>query len=699
MIPCYISMCKSHHGFCSGYRSPRGDLIRDIFASNFSSHFHLHSHEPVASTLLIYHIEEDNIRILLCLQKACSEVGIKLPWDEVGSMIGPTITGGAVQQHVAKLRTRAADAGIPVPGPMRRGSGVTPSANPRSSRSTPKKASHTPAKRIISSKAKSTSTNITDVDLTSDSEYGEIQTARQPTRTNVKGKASAVALDMAGHAVRDNGTAISGKKKDMGPGVQSQPKRKRGLTRSSPASSNVNATGQSTRHSSVDGLVSNGSGFRNAMSGHVAAGAGFMDPSQSGSQTPMSRSTGVIDLTDDDGAFETTSKGVGNQTTNPSRKIAILKVGKSKQSLAVLKAISVPGALGAALNIPSPYPVTRNHYNTGISDAATFGGSSSTPGQAVSNNFFMTQREHQFYAPEPPLQYASASYAMPPPPSKRPRMQTSPYDQTEYVNDGTSSAYDNYDFTPIPFNPLPPLGAVEYGQAMYQPPYQVDPFAMPAANFNPNRTSPFGYAGIDPVSQPFTLGYSQPQPTYQPYHGSSIPQGHAPVDDELQIIQYVPNIRENNDTESQGRSDVTPSNIPNESAYSTFNGGSSGSTSDELATASHQNDSAKEPSEDEFADFFNDDTGEASFHLESSEGFLEEGPTSDDVTAATISQQLADVQTVGDAMSQLFDEVDPAIFPNGANLDLLTNSDDIFGGDFGDIDWGTMSGESAAFSM
>lgn len=647
--------------------------------------------------MLTCYIEEDNIRILLCLQKACSEVGIKLPWDEVGSMIGPTITGGAVQQHVAKLRTRAADAGIPVPGPMKRGGGVTPSMTPRSSGSTLKKASHAPAKRTTSSKAKSTSTDIPEVDLTSDSEYGETRTAKQPIRTNGKGKASAVALDMTNNAAWNTLTANLGKERDIGPGVQNQPKRKRDLTGSSPALSNVNATGQSSRRSSIDGFASNRSGFRSAVDVHVVAGAGFMDPSQSGSQTPMSRSTGVVDLTDDDdGVFETTSEGFGKQTVNPSSKIAILKVGKSEQSMAFLKATSVPGALGAALDLPSPYPVTGNRYNTGMSNPATYGGPSSIPGQALPNDFFMTQGEHQFYASKAPLQYSSASNGMPPPPSKRPRLQASAYDQAEYVNTGSSSTYDNYNFTPIPFNPLPPLGAVEYGRAMYQPPYQVDPFAMPATNFDPDRSSPFAYGGFDPISQPFTLGYSQPQPMYQPHHRSSVSQVDASMGDELQIIQYVPNIRENNNTEPKGKADVAPSSIPNESAYSTLNGDSLGSINGESAAASHQNELTKDPFDEDFADLFNDDTEEASFHLESSEGLLEEGPTSDDVTAAMDPQQPASVE---DPVSQLFDEVEAAMFPNGTNLDLFTDGDDIFGGNFGDIDWGTVSGENPTFSM
>ncbi|MCJ1382725.1 hypothetical protein MMC17_005838 [Xylographa soralifera] len=67
--------------------------------------------------------EDMDIQMLLILQKICNQKAIKLPWDEVGAQLGGTITGGAIIQHLAKLRARRVEQGLPVPEPLKRGSG------------------------------------------------------------------------------------------------------------------------------------------------------------------------------------------------------------------------------------------------------------------------------------------------------------------------------------------------------------------------------------------------------------------------------------------------------------------------------------------------------------------------------------------------------------------------------------------------
>ena len=46
---------------------------------------------------------------------------MKIPWDEIGAELGPTITEGAIVQHLAKLRTRLESEGVKVTPPMKRG--------------------------------------------------------------------------------------------------------------------------------------------------------------------------------------------------------------------------------------------------------------------------------------------------------------------------------------------------------------------------------------------------------------------------------------------------------------------------------------------------------------------------------------------------------------------------------------------------
>ena len=60
-------------------------------------------------------------QLLLSLQSVCNEKGIKLPWDEVGEAMEKQVSGGAIIQHIAKIRQRLAAMGAEVPPPLRRG--------------------------------------------------------------------------------------------------------------------------------------------------------------------------------------------------------------------------------------------------------------------------------------------------------------------------------------------------------------------------------------------------------------------------------------------------------------------------------------------------------------------------------------------------------------------------------------------------
>jgi hypothetical protein len=53
--------------------------------------------------------------ILVAIHAHCSKRGIKVPWDDIGAEIAPTVTGNAVIQHIAKLRKKREELGKPVP--------------------------------------------------------------------------------------------------------------------------------------------------------------------------------------------------------------------------------------------------------------------------------------------------------------------------------------------------------------------------------------------------------------------------------------------------------------------------------------------------------------------------------------------------------------------------------------------------------
>ena len=60
-------------------------------------------------------------KLLLGMQYQCNVAGLAIPWDDIGVLMGPNITGSAVIQHLAKIRSRMVAKGLPVPPPLRRG--------------------------------------------------------------------------------------------------------------------------------------------------------------------------------------------------------------------------------------------------------------------------------------------------------------------------------------------------------------------------------------------------------------------------------------------------------------------------------------------------------------------------------------------------------------------------------------------------
>lgn len=57
------------------------------------------------------------------MQSVCSDKGVKLPWDDIGATMEEHVSGGAIIQHISKLRQRLEAMGKNVPPPPRRGGG------------------------------------------------------------------------------------------------------------------------------------------------------------------------------------------------------------------------------------------------------------------------------------------------------------------------------------------------------------------------------------------------------------------------------------------------------------------------------------------------------------------------------------------------------------------------------------------------
>ncbi|KAI9766131.1 MAG: hypothetical protein M1835_007237 [Candelina submexicana] len=75
--------------------------------------------------------DEMNNQLLLCIQSTMNAKGQRLPWEDIAETLGdtinaPTITDGAIIQHLAKMRSNFVNRGTEVPPPLRRGGASGP---------------------------------------------------------------------------------------------------------------------------------------------------------------------------------------------------------------------------------------------------------------------------------------------------------------------------------------------------------------------------------------------------------------------------------------------------------------------------------------------------------------------------------------------------------------------------------------------
>ncbi|KAL6720271.1 hypothetical protein ACLMJK_002192 [Lecanora helva] len=142
---------------------------------------------------LIRWTDEMDKRLLLTIQSECNLRNIPIPWEDVGKAMGEHVTGGAVIQHLAKVRLRMIDQGLAVPAALKRGGALRISTGSSSSRvPRPTKAStgngrgtlkknpgKTPTKRHASTGSEDTVDE--DFDAGSDSDYGKPTAKRAKT--------------------------------------------------------------------------------------------------------------------------------------------------------------------------------------------------------------------------------------------------------------------------------------------------------------------------------------------------------------------------------------------------------------------------------------------------------------------------------------------------------------------------------------
>ncbi|KAL8825483.1 MAG: hypothetical protein Q9170_007771 [Blastenia crenularia] len=122
-------------------------------------------------------------KLLLTIQWACNKKGVKIPWEIVGHEMADTITESAVVQHLAKLRHRMDEEGLPVPPPLTRGgrNGKEDCKGPEKRRHTYRVSKRTTKEKKIARNAKD------DSGLDSD-EYNNDSEKKTQTRASAKSR-------------------------------------------------------------------------------------------------------------------------------------------------------------------------------------------------------------------------------------------------------------------------------------------------------------------------------------------------------------------------------------------------------------------------------------------------------------------------------------------------------------------------------
>ncbi|KAL8801113.1 MAG: hypothetical protein Q9200_007047 [Gallowayella weberi] len=159
-------------------------------------------------------------KLLLTVQWACNIKGVKIPWEIVATEMGPTITAGAVIQHLAKFRQRMVAQGAEVPPALTRGSnnhGPAPKAAQNGKADRSKKADSTRRKAkaggrmAIKDEDSRDDTEEEDFDMNDESEIEASQDKPNKPKgtTRTKGRNS-----KAAQIKQQVGTEISDKVKD-----------------------------------------------------------------------------------------------------------------------------------------------------------------------------------------------------------------------------------------------------------------------------------------------------------------------------------------------------------------------------------------------------------------------------------------------------------------------------------------------------
>lgn len=285
----------------------------------------------------------------------CSDKGVKLPWDEVGASMREGVTGGAIIQHISKLRQRLEATEKDVPPPPRRGGahGNSTSRGRNTRIGTPAASTLTALRRKRASanvgsetKASESEDEDFDVDRASDAEeeFGSRRAGHKTTKTKEREPKAEKTYEGEIKQEDQNTTVNTGKKRKRAGGSHSP------LTRNKrPSGRNIDQrkTKQSNRRarSSESSGEDTNSGEESPKSDddenqqesvgrqYLAVGADFFeDYDQDGGSPPDASSRG--------------ESSVANQ-------VVVLRLGESKRAKAFLQQVQSQERAGCGTDAES----------------------------------------------------------------------------------------------------------------------------------------------------------------------------------------------------------------------------------------------------------------------------------------------------------------------------------------------------------
>ncbi|MCJ1432091.1 hypothetical protein MMC27_001447 [Xylographa pallens] len=320
-----------------------------------------------ATRNLVRWTEDMDIQMLLIVQKICNQKNIKLPWDEVGAQLGGTITGGAIIQHLAKLRARRVEQGLPVPEPLKRGSGGSVALSTGAMRGSGAARKGRQGKRPAASSFNTSNEDDDeeyDVDKASDPEasFGEVR--KKKVKRQIEDGIDEDAYDTMTKPKGGQSSKNSKAAKRIQTNIFEATKQNLKKESSAEASS-VTATGRAGRRTSVNyARLHNGKSESDTddemNEPHVAAGSSFLK--LEGVSPIGHKEESVTDHDEDENAENNeevadyegevsrdASVSLEQQDDDDDNNITVLHLGKSERSLALLEALDSSYTLTAPL--------------------------------------------------------------------------------------------------------------------------------------------------------------------------------------------------------------------------------------------------------------------------------------------------------------------------------------------------------------